>query len=318
MAESLRIVVALGGNAISRANQQGNVDEQFENARGTAVALVDLIEAGHQLVITHGNGPQIGNFLLRNTAAAGAVYRLPMVVAVAHVQGGMGYMLAQTINNELYARGDRRVVTAVVTTILVDPKDPAFADPTKPIGKRLTAEEAERFKGLEGWRIKEIEPGVFRRFVPSPKPAEILEIEHIRRSVDAGEFLVVCGGGGIPAVRDENGMMKGVAAVIDKDFASAKLAAEIGADAMMILTDVDRVRLNFGKPDETEIETMTVAEARRHLDDGQFPPGTMGPKVCGAIDFLDASDRADAYVVIGPLDKAVDAVAGRVGTRITK
>jgi carbamate kinase len=318
MAESLRIVVALGGNAISRANQQGNVDEQFENSRGTAVALVDLIASGHQLIITHGNGPQIGNFLLRNTAAAGAVYRLPMVVAVAHVQGGMGYMLAQTINNELYNRGDRRIVTAVVTTVLVDPKDPAFDDPSKPIGTRLTPEEAERFKDIEGWRIKEIEPGVYRRFVPSPQPAEILEIEHIRRGVEAGEILVVCGGGGIPAVRGENGMMKGIAAVIDKDFATAMLAAEVNADAMMILTDVDYVRLNFGKPDERQLDTMSVDEAKFHLSDGQFPPGSMGPKVRSAIKFLEASSRPDAYVVIGPLDKAVDAVAGRIGTRITK
>lgn len=318
MAKSLRIVVALGGNAISRANQQGNVDEQFENSRGTAAALVDLIEAGHQLVITHGNGPQIGNFLLRNTAAAGAVYRLPMVVAVAHVQGGMGYMLAQTINNELHRRGDRRIVTAVVTTVLVDPKDPAFEDPSKPIGTRLTPEAAARFRDIEGWRIKEIEPGVFRRFVPSPMPAQILEIEHIRRAVEAGETLVVCGGGGIPVLRDDNGMMKGVAAVIDKDFASAMLAAEIHADAVMILTDVDYVRLNFGKPDERRLESMTLNEAKRYLDDGQFPPGSMGPKVRGAINFLEASSRADAYVVIGPLDNAVEAVCGRVGTRITK
>lgn len=318
MNESLRIVVALGGNAISRANQRGNVDEQFENSRGTAVALVNLIEAGHQLTITHGNGPQIGNFLLRNTAAAGAIYPLPMVVAVAHVQGGMGYMLAQTITNELNRRGDDRSVTAVITTILVDPQDPAFEDPTKPIGKRLTHEEAERFHGIEGWRIKEIEPGVYRRFVPSPKPSRILEIEHIRRSVDAGEFLVVCGGGGIPAIRDDQGEMKGIAAVIDKDFASALLAAEVNADAMMILTNVDRVKLNFGKPDEREIETMTVPQARAYLEEGQFPPGTMGPKVRGAISFLESSDRDDAYVVIGPLDKAVDAVAGRAGTRIIK
>lgn len=318
MCKPLRIVVALGGNAISRADQEGNVDQQFENSQRTARALVDLVVAGHQVTVTHGNGPQIGNFLLRNTAAAGAIYPLPMVVAVAHVQGGMGYMIAQTITNELHRRGSDKRVTAVITTILVDPKDPAFADPTKPIGKRLDAEEAERFRGREGWRIKEVEPGVYRRHVPSPMPVEILEIEHIRRSVQAGELLVVCGGGGIPAVRNGNGDMQGIAAVIDKDFASALLAAQVGADAMMILTDVDYVRLDFGAPSERPIERMTVDEARRHLADGQFPPGTMGPKIEGALNFLSQAKSDDAYVIIGPLEKAVAAVAGKVGTRITK
>jgi len=318
MCKPLRIVVALGGNAISRADQEGNVDQQFENSQRTARALVDLVEDGHQVIVTHGNGPQIGNFLLRNTAAAGAIYPLPMVVAVAHVQGGMGYMIAQTITNELHRRGRKECVTAVITTILVDPKDPAFDDPTKPIGKLLDAEEAECFRGREGWRIKEIEPGVFRRHVPSPAPVEILEIEHIRRSVQAGEFLVVCGGGGIPAVRNGNGDMQGIAAVIDKDLASAMLAAQVDADAMMILTDIDHVRLDFGKPTERIIERMTMAEARQYLEDGQFPPGSMGPKVESAIQFLSQATSDDAYVIIGPLEKAVRAVAGQVGTRITK
>lgn len=318
MDKTSRIVVALGGNAISRANQEGNVDEQFENSRRTAKAMADLAAAGHQLVITHGNGPQIGNFLLRNTAAAGAIYPLPMVVAVAHVQGGMGYMIAQTMTNELNRRGDNRRVTAVITTILVDRADPAFANPSKPIGKRLTAAEAQTFKGREGWTIKEISPGVFRRFVPSPKPAAILEIDHIRRAVDAGEMLVVCGGGGIPVVRDEAGDMHGIAAVIDKDLASARLASVIDANAMMILTDVDYVRLDFRKPEERSIERMSVDEARQYKADGQFPAGSMGPKVQSAINFLDAASDDDAYVIIGPLDQAADAVAGKVGTRITK
>jgi len=318
MDKTSRIVVALGGNAISRANQEGNVDEQFENSRRTAKAMADLVAAGHQLVITHGNGPQIGNFLLRNTAAAGAIYPLPMVVAVAHVQGGMGYMIAQTMTNELNRRGDNRRVTAVITTILVDRADPAFANPSKPIGKRLTAAEALTFKGREGWTIKEISPGVFRRFVPSPKPAEILEIDHIRRAVDAGEMLVVCGGGGIPVVRDDAGDMHGIAAVIDKDLASARLASVIDASAMMILTDVDYVRLDFRKPEERIVERMSADEARQYKADGQFPAGSMGPKVQSAINFLDAAADDDAYVIIGPLDQAVDAVAGKVGTRITK
>ncbi len=312
------IVVALGGNAISRPEQQGNVDQQFANSRVTAGALADLMDAGHQLVITHGNGPQIGNFLLRNEAAADAIYALPMEVAVAHVQGGMGFMIAQTLTNELVARGRNDRVTALVTCVEVDANDPSFEHPTKPIGRVLSRTEAQRFRIGEGWSIKEVEPGKWRRVVPSPLPRRIQEIETIRRGVEAGETLIVCGGGGVPVVRNGNNALHGVAAVIDKDLASAMLAAELGACAMVILTNVDRISLDYGKPDERSIKSMTVAEARRHMNDGQFPPGSMGPKVQGAIRFLEASTKSDATVIIGPLHRAADALAGRTGTRITK
>jgi len=318
MAAKPLIVVALGGNAISRPEQEGNVDQQFDNSRATATALADLIGTGHQLVITHGNGPQIGNFLLRNEAAADAIYPLPMEVAVAHVQGGMGYMIAQTLGNELASRGRTDPVTAIVTSIEVDHDDPSFEHPTKPIGRVLSKTEAQRFRIGEGWAVKEIAPGKFRRVVASPLPRRIVEIDTIRRGVAAGETLVVCGGGGIPVTRDSAGALYGVAAVIDKDLASALLAAQLGADALIILTNVDRVSLDFGNPGERPIESMTLAEARRHLDDGQFPPGSMGPKVQGAIRFLESTDRPGAVVIIGPLCRAVDAVVGRIGTRITK
>jgi len=312
------LLIALGGNAISRSNEEGNVEQQFANSRRTAGALADLLLSGHQLVITHGNGPQIGNFLLRNEAAADRIYPLPMEVAVAHVQGGMGYMIAQTLTNELHARGDRRLVSTIVTTVEVDPDDPAFAHPAKPIGRVLAEVEALKFAS-EGWTVREISPGKSRRVVPSPIPRHVMEIELIRRSVNQGDVLVVCGGGGIPVVRDKKtGAFRGTAAVIDKDLASAVVAVELDVDGLLILTDVERVCINFGKPDARPLERMTVDEAEGHLRLGQFPPGSMGPKVQGAINFLRGSKKPHSFAVIGPLDRAADAVAGRIGTRITK
>ena len=312
------IVVALGGNAISQPHQVGNVDEQFTNSRLTSRSLVDLIVAGHQLVITHGNGPQIGNFLLRNQAAADVIYPLPMEVAVAHVQGGMGYMIAQTLMNELGHRGQERLVTSFVTTILVEEDDPAFENPTKPIGRRLDAAEARRLESDEGWKCKEISPGVFQRVVPSPVPQQIMELQSIQRAVDAGELVVACGGGGIPVVRNAHRGLHGVRAVIDKDLASALLAQEIGADTLMILTNVERVLIHFGKPNEQPVERMTVDQAQGWLDQGQFPSGSMGPKIQGALDFLRASSNAHTKAIICSLESAADAMAGRTGTLITK
>lgn len=312
------IVAALGGNAISLPHEEGRVEQQFAHSAEAARSLADLIEAGHRVVITHGNGPQIGNFLLRNEAAAGVIYPLPMEVAVAHVQGGMGFMIAQTLTNELAARGRQHVVTAVVTTVLVDAADPSFANPTKPVGRELSKADAERFAAGEGWSVKELSPGKYRRVVPSPQPAAIMEIEHIRRTVAAGETLVVCGGGGIPVVRDAHRGLRGVRAVIDKDFAAALLAAELRADTMLILTSVDRVRIHFGKPNEQALEVMTLADARRYLAEGHFPAGSMGPKIEAAMRFLSTSTHPHAEVLIGALEQAVAVAAGKAGTRVTR
>jgi carbamate kinase len=317
MSNSPLIVVALGGNAITRPDQEGDVRDQFANSREAARPLADLIEQGHRLVITHGNGPQIGNFLVRNDAAAGQIYPLAMEVAVAHVQGGMGFMIAQTLTNELASRRRHDVVTAVITNVLVDRDDPSFSNPTKPIGRMLARADAEDYE-RRGWTVQEVEPGKFRRVVASPLPRRILENEHIRRAVEAGETLVVCGGGGIPVIRDPDLGLIGTRAVIDKDLASSLLARELDADAMLILTNVDRVLLDYGKPGERSVEKMSLDEAQAFMDEGQFPPGSMGPKVQGAIDFLRAGGKPDAFVTIGPLAHAADALAGRVGTRISK
>lgn len=311
------IVVALGGNAISRETEEGNVDQQFAHSREASQPLADLIVAGHQLVLTHGNGPQIGNFMLRNEAAAGVIYPLAMEVAAAHVQGGMGFMISQTLTNELNHRGDTRQVVTIITNVLVDPADPAFKNPTKPVGREIAAEDAQRYSASGEWTVKEMKPGKFRRVVASPSPKQILEIEHIRRAIAANEILVTCGGGGIPVVREANGDVRGIRAVIDKDLASALLAAELNADALMILTAVDRVRLNFGKPDERAIDSMTVAEAEGWMKDGQFPAGSMGPKVQAAINFVRGSRNPRAAAYIGLLEQASDVIAGKTGTRIS-
>ncbi len=312
------IVVALGGNAISLPDEEGRVSQQFSNSRRAAEPLVDLIEQGYQLVITHGNGPQIGNFLLRNDAAADAIYPLPMEVAVAHVQGGMGFMLAHIITNELHSRGINRNVTAVITTVVVESDDPSFDKPTKPIGRPMPEADLSKLPSQAEWALKEVAPGRFRRLVASPKPVQIIEMDHIRRTVEAGELLVVCGGGGIPVIKSKGQGFVGVRAVIDKDLASSLLATQLNADAMMILTNVERVSIHYGQEDECALDKMTTSEARRWLEEGQFPPGSMGPKIEAAISFVENADHADATAYIGPLFRAVDVLAGRVGTRITK
>lgn len=314
------IVVALGGNAISRPSQEGNVDEQFANSRATAKQLADLVEEGYQLVVTHGNGPQIGNFLLRNEAASDAIYPLPMEVAVAHVQGGMGFMIGQTLTNELgrRGRGRDRTVATIVTTVLVDRQDPAFQNPTKPIGRVFAKDEADRLVDQEGWRVTEVSPDRFRRVVPSPLPQRIMEIETIRRAVRAGDLVIACGGGGIPVWRDPGYGLCGVRAVIDKDLAGALLAVELSAEMILFLTNVDQVRIDFGQPAERAIDRMTVVQAQAWLDEGQFPPGSMGPKVQGAVNFLRADVHHRAQAIIGPLQGAADAAAGRTGTLMTK
>ncbi|MFB3133070.1 MAG: carbamate kinase, partial [Rhodothermales bacterium] len=229
MSEKPLIVVALGGNAISTPDEEGNVGQQFANSAKTARHLADLVEAGNQLVVTHGNGPQIGNFMLRNEVAAGVIYPLPMEVAVAHVQGGMGFMIAQTLTNELARRGHPQIAIAFVTTVLVDAADPDFSSPSKPVGTVLNADEAD-YHREEGWHITEIAPGQFRRVVPSPTPIQIMEIESIQRAVEGGDLIIACGGGGIPVVLEPDIGLRGAAAVIDKDLASALLATELDGD----------------------------------------------------------------------------------------
>lgn len=310
------VVVALGGNALSPPGRTGAIREQFERTERTAERLAEVVAAGHRLCITHGNGPQVGSELRRVELAAGEVYTLPLHICVADTQGGMGYMIAQCLDNALHRHGLTQGIVPIVTTVEVADDDPAFEHPDKPIGRYLDADEAEMLRRANGCHVVEVEAGRFRRVVASPMPRRIVEIELIKRMIANGELVIAAGGGGIPVMLGENGDYSGCEAVIDKDRTSALLAAAIGTHTLMLVTSVSRVALDFGTPEERFIERMTVSEARAHLAAGQFPPGSMGPKIEAAIDYLERSPGLAARVIICDIDHIGEALAGRDGTCI--
>jgi len=307
------IVLALGGNAITRPGQKGTFQEQLQNIRTACQYLVGIVASGHRLVITHGNGPQVGNLLLKNEMTREVVPPMPLDVCVANTQGSLGYGIQQSLAVALQRAGLAVPVVSLVTQVVVDPADPAFQNPTKPIGPFYTEEEAKSHARTRGYTVREDSGRGWRRVVPSPEPVEILEREAIRALLQTGCVVVAGGGGGIPVVRQEDGDLKGVAAVIDKDLAGCRLAADVGADVFMVLTDVPQVMLDFNKPSQRPIIRMTVAEARQYLADGQFPPGSMGPKVQAACRFVEAGGN---QAIIGAMELAAEAIAGTSGTSI--
>jgi len=311
-------VIALGGNAISVPGEQGNIPQQFAHMSDTARYLTGAIAHGRQIVITHGNGPQVGNVLRRVELASSEMYPLPLEVCVADTQAGMGYMIGQCMVNALKKRRIDTDVTTLVTNVLVDRDDPAFKRPTKPIGSQMSKEQAEGHRDKDGWSIVEVADGIYRRIVPSPIPKEIIELNTIRRLVEDGELVICCGGGGVPVTRDEHGMLRGAAAVIDKDRTSALLARKLNADTLVILTAVEQVCLNFGTPDQKALDTLTIAEAKMYLKEGHFAEGSMGPKIEAAVDFVEGSDNSDAVAIIAELSMLSDALDGKSGTRITR
>lgn len=304
------ITVALGGNALLQYGQKGTFEEQLTNARRTSRQLVELLRRGYKLVITHGNGPQVGAILLQQEAAVSQVPPMPLHVCGAMSQGLIGYMIQQSMINELKRAGMNIPVATVVTQVLVSRNDPAFRNPTKFIGPWYPEEEGKR-KMEMGWVMKYDVGKGWRRVVPSPDPIGQVEIEAIKRMVEAGIVVIASGGGGIPVVDEED--LVGVDAVIDKDLAGERLATSLGADLYMILTDVDRVALNFKKPNQRFLDVITLEDAKRYYDEGHFPPGNMGPKVKAAIRFV---ERAGKEAIITSLDKVIDALEGRTGTRI--
>jgi carbamate kinase len=310
-------VIALGGNAISVPGEQGNIPQQFAHMSETARYLTDAMAGGRNIVITHGNGPQVGNVLRRVELASSEMYPLPLEVCVADTQAGMGYMIGQCMINAMKKRGIDTDVTTLVTNVLVDKSDTAFKRPTKPIGSQMPKAQAETHQDKDGWTITEIADGLYRRIVPSPIPKEIIELNTIRRLVDDGELVICCGGGGVPVTRDEHGMLRGAAAVIDKDRTSALLARELNAQTLVILTAVERVCLNFGTPDQKALDTLTISEAKTYLKEGHFAEGSMGPKVEAAVDFVEGSDNPDAVAIIAELPQLTAALDGKSGTRIT-
>lgn len=305
-------LIAVGGNSLIRAGEKGTVAEQLANARHTAAAITGLIRDGYNLVITHGNGPQVGAQLLRSERASDQVPAQPLDVCGAASQGEIGYLLCQSLKDELAAAHIQMPVVALVTQTIVSPDDPAMLHPSKPIGPFYSRANAEERKRTLGWQIVEDAARGYRRVVPSPEPIEIVEQNIIKSLVAQGVLVVACGGGGIPVMR-KNGGLVGVEAVIDKDRASALLASELGVDLFAISTDSDFVFVDYKKPTQRAITRATVTEMEKYYAAGQFPPGNMGPKVESALRFLRAGGKE---VIITSYTHLCDAFAGRAGTHI--
>jgi carbamate kinase len=307
------IVVAFGGNAVYPPTIKGTAEEQLAIMEDACEHLVKVFRAGYRVVITHGNGPVVGNILFRMANTAHELPPMPMDVCVAHSQGGIGYMLQQSLANVLARHGMTETVSSIVTEVEVDPADPAFTHPTKPVGKFFGAEDARRIAAATGWDFVEDAGRGWRRVVPSPAPLKILDSPAINALLAAGVIPIAAGGGGIPVVRDARGGHRGVPAVIDKDLTSSLLARDVGAGTLVMLTGVERVAIDFGQATQRFVSRLTAAEARRHLADGQFPPGSMGPKITAALGYLDGGGPR---AVITSLEKLDVALAGGAGTEI--
>lgn len=305
-------VVAIGGNSLVQSGGTGAIPEQFETAVYTCERVADLIGLGWDVVLTHGNGPQVGNVLLRVEMARHAIYPLPLDICDADTIGGMGYMLQQVLGNALQARGINRTVITLVTQVLVDAADPAFDNPDKPIGPFYDAAKAALLHAEHGWDVVEDSGRGWRRIVPSPIPTAIIELDAIERCASAGMIPIAVGGGGVPVVR-RDGSLYGVEAVIDKDRASAMLALALRADLLLISTGVPAIQVDFGTPTARALGEVSTAELRALYDSGEFPAGSMGPKVDAALQFLDGGGP---LVIITDPDHLKEAVAGRAGTRI--
>jgi len=305
--------VAIGGNSLIKSADRQTVPDQWEAMAETAEHIAAMIAQGWDVVITHGNGPQVGFILLRSELASHVLHTVPLDVCGADTQGAIGYMAQVTLDDALLRRGVRRQTATVVTRVVVDQADPAFQYPTKPIGPFYTEEQAQRYREERGWVVREDAGRGWRRVVPSPKPLEIVETAAIQTLLGAGFIVVGVGGGGIPVVREAGGRLRGVEAVIDKDLASSLLARTIKADLFLISTAVERVALNYGKPGERFLERMTLEEAKRYLAEGHFPAGSMGPKIQASIDYLEAGGKE---VLITSPEALERALAGETGTRI--
>ena len=309
-----RIVIALGGNALGK-----NLPEQYLAVQETSKAIADLIEAGNEVIISHGNGPQVG--MINNAMAAYSKTEpshpaiTPLSVCVAMSQAYIGYDLQNALKEELLNRGIKKNVATVITQVRVDENDPAFEHPTKPSGQFMTKEEADAAVASSGIQVMEDAGRGYRRVVASPKPAEIIEIDTFKDLLEAGEVVIASGGGGIPVIRRGN-HLKGVGAVIDKDFASCLLAQQLNADFLIILTAVEKVALRFGTPEETWLNDISVEEAKQYMEEGHFAPGSMLPKVQAAVEFAESGEGRTALITL--LQKAKDGVNGTTGTRIIK
>ncbi|MFJ6208868.1 carbamate kinase [Lysinibacillus sp. NPDC092081] len=305
------VVIALGGNAILQPKQEATYENQLKNVVSATGHMVAIREAGHNIVITHGNGPQVGNIIAQNEAAKNVIEPLPIHVCNAESQGFIGYMMETALKNHMKERGIATNVVTLLTMVEVDKGDQAFENPTKPIGVFFSEEEAQRLEE-QGFTMAEDAGRGYRRVVPSPEPKVIHGIDEIKRLIDE-TIVISSGGGGIPVYREDSGQLHGIEAVIDKDRSGLKLAQQVNADVFMMLTDVPNVYINFGKENEQKLSHITVAEAEQYVAEGQFPAGSMLPKMQAAIEFAKLGKES----IICSIDQAVAALDGKAGTRIT-
>jgi carbamate kinase len=313
--DSKLIVIAIGGNSLIEDPKHVTVEAQYEAARKTAEHIAKLVKEGHRVVIAHGNGPQVGFILLRAEYSKGILHSVPLDSCVADTQGAIGYQLQMALDNEFQKAGISNKVATVVTQVEVDANDPSFHNPTKPIGSFMTEEDAKERMDKMGWSCQEDSGRGWRRVVASPKPKAIVELETVKVLGNSGLTVIAAGGGGIPVVRDENGMLSGREAVIDKDLAAALMAKQLGADLFVISTAVEKVCLNFGKPNQVNLDTITVEEGKKYIEEGHFAPGSMLPKIQAILDYVETTgnmglitDPANIYA----------ALHGNKGTKIVK
>ena len=310
----MKVLVALGGNAILQRKETGTSGQQFANIRHTSAQLVDLFLHGALLTITHGNGPQVGDILLRDDLAKDVLPPMPLDVCGAESQGMIGYMLQQSLDNELRKSGLDIPMVTILTQTIVDRNDSAFAKPAKPIGPYYSETEARDLAAEKGWVVANDSNKGYRRVVASPKPKSIVELKVIQKMFDEGFMIIHSGGGGIPVVKNEDGSLAGVEAVIDKDLTASLIASLLKVDVLLVLTDVEKLALNYGKGDEKLLDSLEIEAARKYLSEGQFPPGSMGPKVQAAINFVEAGGKK---AIIASLEQGRQALDGKAGTTIS-
>ena len=310
-----RIVIALGGNALQEAGKPATAEAQLAVVEQTSEYIADIIDKGYEVVIAHGNGPQVGRLVLQNEYANSITPAMPFDVCGAMSQGMIGYHIQQGLSKILHRRGSNAQVATVVTQVVVDKNDPKFLNPSKPIGPFYKEDEAKAIAAEKGYVMKEDAGRGWRRVVASPMPVEIVELDAVKCLVDGGIITVTVGGGGIPVVRDEKGELSGTAAVIDKDLASERLAEDLNADALVILTAVEKVSIHYNKPNQKNLDTLSVAEAKEYIKEGHFAPGSMLPKIEAALKFVESKPGRKA--IITSLDKAVEALEGKAGTTLS-
>lgn len=314
MKSTNKIVIALGGNALERSGIPATAESQLLVINETVEYIADIIKDGNEVIVAHGNGPQVGRLVLQSEGASHLTPPMPFDVCGAMSQGYIGYHIQQALRNTFQKRGIKKPVATIVTQVIVDKQDPAFVELTKPIGPFYSEEQAKKIELEKGYTMKEDSGRGYRRVVASPKPEQIVELETIKTLVDNGTVVITVGGGGIPVIKNEDGTLQGIAAVIDKDLASEKLAKDLDADILFILTAVEKVAINYNKPDEKWLSVLTVEEAEKYMEEGHFAPGSMLPKVMAALDFVKGRDGKKA--IITSLECALKALKGETGTVI--